>query len=100
MIACTVFLSGRRTGTATMEVKLTHQLAYMEQEPLYGIFLDLFKAFDAMDRKHWVEIMIMVGYGVGPNIRHLIQSFWDNAELVCCASRVFRKPFKPYWGVP
>ena len=43
---------------------------------------------------------IMVGYGVGPNIRRLIQTFWDNAELVCRASGVFGKPFKAYRGVP
>ena len=30
------FLAGRGTGTAIMEVKLAQQLAYLEQEPLYG----------------------------------------------------------------
>ena len=37
----------RGTGTATTEVKLAQQLAYLEQEPWYGIFVDLRKAFDA-----------------------------------------------------
>ena len=37
------FLAGRGTGKATMEVKLTQQLAYIEQVPLYGIFIDLRK---------------------------------------------------------
>ena len=41
------FLAGRGTGTAIMEVKLVQQLAYLEQVPLYGLFLDLRKAFDA-----------------------------------------------------
>ena len=44
------FLRGRGTGTATTEVKLTQQLAYLDQVPLYGIFIDLRKVYDAMDR--------------------------------------------------
>ena len=75
-----------------MEVKLTQQLAYLEQAPLYGIFIDLRKAYDAMDMERCMEIMR--GYGVGPNLRRIIQFFWDNLELVCRASRVFGKPFK------
>ena len=33
-----------------MEVKLGQQLASLEQCSLYGIFLDLKKVYDAMDR--------------------------------------------------
>jgi len=40
---------GRGTGTAVIEAKLTQQLAHLEQRPFYGVFLDLKKAFDAMD---------------------------------------------------
>ena len=35
-----------------MEAKLVQQLAFAEQCPLYGIFIDLKKAYDAMDRGH------------------------------------------------
>ena len=48
---------------ATTEVTLTQQLAYLEQAPLYGIFIDLQKAYDVMDRECCMEIMM--GYGVG-----------------------------------
>ena len=41
--------AGRRTGTAGIEAKLAQQLAHLQQVPFYGIFLDLKKAFDAMD---------------------------------------------------
>ena len=58
------FLTGRGTGTATLEVKLAQQLAYLEQGPLFGIFIDLKKAYDAMDRGRCLEIL--VAYGVGP----------------------------------
>ncbi len=41
--------NGRGTGTAVIEAKLTQQLAHIEQTPFYGVFIDLKKAFDAMD---------------------------------------------------
>ena len=39
---------GCRTGI--MEAKCVQQLAFIEQTPLYGIFIDLWKACNAMDR--------------------------------------------------
>ena len=44
------FLVGRGTGTTTTEVKLAQQLAYIKQVPLYGGFIDLRKAYDAMNK--------------------------------------------------
>jgi hypothetical protein len=41
--------NGRGTGTAVIEAKLTQQLAHIEQTPFYGVFINLKKAFDAMD---------------------------------------------------
>ncbi len=38
------------TGMAIIEAKLVQQLSYLELKHFYGIFLDLRKAFDAMDR--------------------------------------------------
>jgi hypothetical protein len=42
-------LPRRGTGTAIMEVKLQQQLAWVDQEPLNQIYLDLRKAYDALD---------------------------------------------------
>ena len=47
-----------------MEANLVQQLAYRKQCPLYGIFLDLKKAYDAMDRGRCLDIL--EGAGVGP----------------------------------
>ena len=44
------FRAGRGTGTATLEAKLLQQLAPLREEVLYGIFLDLRKAYVALDR--------------------------------------------------
>ena len=42
--------AGRGTGTVTLEAKLFQQLAALREEVLYAIFLDLHKAYDALDR--------------------------------------------------
>ena len=59
-----IFRTGRGTGTATLESKLLHQLAALREEVLYVIFLDLHKAYAALDRSRCFEIL--EGYGVGP----------------------------------
>jgi hypothetical protein len=41
--------SKRGTGTAIIEAKLAQQLSYLELKPFYSVFLDLWKAFNAMD---------------------------------------------------
>ena len=44
------FRAGCGTGTATIEAKLLHQLEVLRNEVLYVIFLDLHKAYYALDR--------------------------------------------------
>ena len=44
------FRAGRGTGTATLEAKLLKQLVTLIEEVLYVIFLDLHKAYEALDR--------------------------------------------------
>ena len=78
---------GRGTGTATIEAKLAQQLAHIEQSPLYSIFLDLRKVYDAMDRDRCMDILR--GYGVGPNFIRLLKHFWETAEMVCKAGGYF-----------
>ncbi|EJK77954.1 hypothetical protein THAOC_00175, partial [Thalassiosira oceanica] len=92
------FVKGRGCGTAGIEAKLAQQLACLKQRPLYGIFIDLRKVYDAMDRDRCMEIV--EGYGVGPNMMRLIQTFWDEQKLVCCrASKRYGEPFKASRGV-
>jgi hypothetical protein len=74
----------RGTRTARIEAKLAQQLAHLKQAPFYGVFLDLKKAFDSMDRERC--LLILEGYGVGPRMIRLIRNFWRNAVLVCRAS--------------
>ena len=51
------FRAGRGTGTATLKAKLIQQLAAMREEVLYVIFLDLTKAYDALDRSRCLKIL-------------------------------------------
>ncbi len=89
--------NGRGTGTAIIEAKLAQQLAHLEQRPFFGVFLDLKKAFNSMDRE-WC-LLVLEGYEAGPNIRQLIRHFWENPQMVCRASGNSGVSFKAGRGV-
>jgi hypothetical protein len=87
----------RGTGMAVIELKLTQQLAHIEQSPLYGVFVDLTKDFDMMD---WERCLQLLGeYGVGLKMRRLIWHFWDVATNVCRALGNYEVPFKLGHGI-
>ncbi len=87
----------RGTGTAIIEVKLAQQLSYLELRLFYGIFLDLRKAFDAMDRERC--LMVLEGYGAGPRMIRLIRGFWRDAIMVCRVAGNYGTAFKAGRGV-
>jgi hypothetical protein len=90
-------LPKRGTGTATIEAKLAQQLAWMEQEPLYQVFVDLRKAYHHLD---WERCLaIMTGYRVGLKLLRLQTKFWEQAQMVCQAGGSFGKSFSAYRGV-
>jgi hypothetical protein len=70
-----------RTGTTIIKVKLAQQLSYLKLKPFYGVFLDHWKAFDAMERDR--SIMLLEGYGAGPRMIRLIRGYWRDAIMVC-----------------
>ena len=69
----------------------------MEQEPLYQIYLDLRKAYNALDRGRCLKIL--AGYGVGPKLLRLQKQFWAEAKMVCCAGGNYGEPFGAFRGV-
>ena len=56
-----------------MEVKLVQRLAFVEQCPLYGIFTNLRKVFDVMDRGQCLDILC--NCGAGDCVMQLISCF-------------------------
>ena len=86
------FREGRGTGMSTLEPKLLQQLAAMREEFLYVIFLDLTKAYDALDRSRSLEIL--KGYVVGDRVQRLLREYWDKTTMVARAGGYYRKGFK------
>ena len=91
------FRAGRGTGTATLEVKLLHQLAALWEEVLYVIFLYLHKAYDALDRSRC--LVILEGYGVGPQAQWLLHMYWRRLMMVARAGGYYRTAFQGALGV-
>ena len=58
------FRAGRGMGTATLEVKLLHQIVNLREAVIHAIFLNLHMAYDALDRSRCLGILEV--YGVGP----------------------------------
>jgi hypothetical protein len=56
-------LAGRGTGTGIIEATLAQQLAHLEQAPFFGVFMDLKRAFDAMDQGRCLAILALHGVG-------------------------------------
>ena len=91
------FWFGRGTVTATLESKLLQQLASLREEVLYVIFMDLHKAYDALDRSRCLEILER--YGVGPRSRRLLQTYWRRLTMVERAGGYYETAFKGERGV-
>ena len=86
------FRAGRGTGTATLEAKLLQELAAMREEVLYVIFLDLTKAYDALERSRSLDIL--EGYGVGPLARRLLRTHWGKSTMVARAGGYYGTGFQ------
>jgi len=85
------FRPARGTRTAIIEAKLFQQLAAIERVPAFEIFLDLHKAYDAVDRGRLMEIL--EAYGVGPLTRTLLRNYWDAQKFVARQGGYYGRPF-------
>ena len=61
------------------------------------IFLDLTKAYNALDRSRTLEIL--KGYGVGDRVRRLLTVYWERMRMVVRAGRYYWEGFKGERGV-
>ena len=73
------FREGRGTGTATLEAKLAQKLVGLVHELLFQVFLDVWKAYESLDRSWCMEILRV--YVMGKRMARLIAHHWDNLML-------------------
>ena len=64
----------------------------MGEAVLFGVFLDLQKAYDALDRERALDLL--TAYGVGPRTVRLIRMYWDRLTMVAKAGGCFGLPCK------
>ena len=63
------------------------------------IFLDLTKAYEALNRSRSRCLEILEGYGVGPSARSLLTTYWRRLTMVSRAGVYYGKAFKGERGV-
>ena len=63
----------------------------MRDEVLHTIFLDLHRAYDALDRSRC--LVILEGYGVGPRDLCLLLLYWARLRMVARAGGYYGAPF-------
>ena len=85
------FRAGSGTGTATLKAKLLQKLAALREEVLYMIFLDLHKAYAALDRSRCLKIL--EGYGVGPRACRILRTYWSWLRMVARAGGYYGAAF-------
>ena len=61
------------------------------------IFLDLTKAYEALDRSRCLGIL--EGYGVGPGARRLLQNYWFRLTMAARAGGTYGAAFKGARGM-
>ena len=64
---------------------------------MYTIFLDLHKAYDALDRDIYMEIL--KGCRVGPQACRVFCAFWGRLHIVACAGGYYGAAFQEFRGV-
>ena len=74
------FQAGRGMGTATIETKLLQNLTAMREAVLFKVFLDLQKAYDALDWDRCLDIL--AAYVVGPRALQTLQTYWVRIIMV------------------
>ena len=82
--------AGRGMGTATLNVKLIHQVAALIEAVLHAIFLDLHKVYYSFYRSRCLDILER--YGVGPRALRLLRRYWERLKMVVRAGRYYREP--------
>ena len=68
----------------------------MSEKFIYEIFLDLHKAYDALEQE--ICLYILAGYGVVTWVLRLLITYCEQLTMVEMTGRYHRPPFKGLWG--
>ena len=91
------FRAGRGTGTEILELNMVQELAIVEQDTLLLVFLDLWNAYNTVDRGLPPEML--EEDGTGPQMCRLLEVFWDQKEAVTCQNRYHGLNFRANRGI-
>ena len=78
--------------TTILEQKLVQELASVDQEPLFLVFLDLNNAYKTVDCG--LLLKTLEGYGAGPYMFRFLSVFCDHQEIVTHQERYHKPQFR------
>ena len=79
-------------GTAILDLKLAQDISIIDQDPLFLVFLDLWKAYDTVERDRL--IITLEGYVAGPRMCGILEKFWECQQVVL-SHKGFHRPAFP-----
>ena len=88
------FHAGRVTGTSTLEAKMLRHIIVMRDRVLHGIFLNIIKAYGALNRERCLDIL--AGYGVGPRTIRIIWTYWSQLQIASKAGGYYGPAFQSH----
>ena len=88
---------GQGMGTADLKENLLQKITAMREAVFFNIFLDLQKAYGALDWYRYLEIL--AAYRVCPRTIRILWRYWDHLTMVARAGGYFGLPFKGYRGM-
>ena len=91
------FRDGIGAGTAIVEPKLAKELSRVEHDPLFLVFLDLWKAYETSDRERLIQTL--EGYGTGTCMCVVSENLWAQQEAVPIHSRYHGAAFSATQGM-
>ena len=81
-------------GTTALEAKLLHQLMVIIEAFLYEVFLDLHKAYSALE---WdIRLEIIATYRLVPRVIWILWTYWGNITIVDMEGGYYGPPLKGY----
>ena len=91
------FRNSMGTGMATLEDKLGEKQSRLSHEPLFQVFLDVYKDYESINRGRGLDILR--GYGLGTNLARLLNHYWERQRIVPKAGKFMGKEFGTGKGV-